>query len=180
MKKISIYILSVYALSLHGEHQNQPIFIHHKQVKTEVGSHVKLHNYTPHFDVTYIPQQVVHVKNSPTKLPLARHTYSTGMQHIKCVLSTENPQKKADRKTLELLVRKEPLGKIMADLLDKNALLKSRQEVVRLYRKATPEAGSEGKTCWKPILTIPETGNTHKLLDCLKVSPAGTIHLENS
>lgn len=180
MKRTSACILSLCILNLHGIHQNQPIFIHHKQVKSGNGSHVKLHNYTPHIDVTYIPQQVVHIKNNPTKLPFAQHTYSTGMQHIKCVLSTESPQKKSDRKTLELLVRKEPLGKVMSRLLDKEAMLKGHQAVVRIYRKTMPNTNATGKTCWKPVLTLPETGSTHKFLEGIKVCPEGTIHLENS
>lgn len=181
MKNISIAcILSLCTLNLHSEHQPSPFFVHHKRVKSTSGAHVKLQNYTPHIDVTYVPQQVVQVKNNPTKLPLIRHTYSHGIQHIKCVLSTESPQKKADRKTLELLVRKEPLGKIMAEALDKNALMKGHKAVVRLYQKATPDINHTGKTCWKPILTLPETGNTHKLLEGIKVTPEGTIHLENS
>ena len=178
--KSLLLILIIRTLSLQGEYQNLPVYIHHKQVKSESGSRVKLQNYTPRaIDVTYIPQQVVHVKNGPTKLPLARHTYSTGIQHLKCVLSSGR-QKKGDRKTLELLVRKEPLNKTLAQLLDKEELLKGHKAVVRLYRKVTKDMDPTGKTCWKPILTLPETGSTHKLLEGIKVSPEGTIHLENS
>lgn len=182
MNTISIILfLSMYTLHVHGAQSAPPVFIHHKHVQSQAGTRVKLHNYKPHaIDVTYIPQQIVNVKNTPTKLPFSRHTYSTGAQHLKCVISNESPQKKTDRTTLELLVRQEPLGKAMAQLLDKEAALKGHEAVVRLYRKVATDTNPTSKSCWKPILTLPKTGNTDKLLESIRVSPDGKIHLENS
>lgn len=159
----------------------KPVLIHHKSVAVKNGLQVKLHNYKPHrIDVTYVPQQVVTVKQAPKRLPLDRHTYNTGVQHLKCVLAKDTPQKKADRKTLELLVRKEPLGKTVAQLLDNPTLLKGHEAVVRLYRKVTKNPEPTETAYWKPILTLPETGETEKLLQRLHVSPEGKIHLETA
>jgi hypothetical protein len=180
MKKQAAYlILSVCIIDVRATAQKNPILIHHKRITSQTGTRVKLHGFTPRpIDVTYIPQQVVTVKNNPTRLPLTYHTYTNGIQHLKCVLSDKSPQKKTDRKTLELLVRKEPTKKAVAHIKNNEELLKGHQAVVRLYHKVST-GEDPSKSQWKPILTLPETADTHKLLENLHISPDGNIQLLN-
>lgn len=171
-------MMGLCGLSLQGTQPSPSVFIHNKKVLSSAGTHVKLHNYTPRkIDVTYTPQQVVTLKQDLTKIPVSRHTYSTGMQYIKCVTAPEKT--KNDRKEIELLVRKEAPDTAISQLLDKQALNKSRDAVIRLYRKINPGAAAEIPS-WKPMVTMPQNRYSEKLLENLKMAPDGKIHLENS
>lgn len=156
----------------------QPIFIHHKKIKSSIGTPLKLRDYKPNpINVTYIPQQIIHVKDEPRTLALAKHTYKTGAKHLRCLFQGENGINQSQ--SLELLARKEPLGKTMANLLDKKNLALSQQSVIRLYRKVGINQNNE-IAHWKPILTLPETPSAIDLLKKIKICPKGTIFVDQS
>jgi hypothetical protein len=158
---------------------SSPVFIHHATVQASNGVQVALPNHKPQkIDVTYTPQQIVTVKKNLTPLPLSHHAYTTGMQYFKCITPIEHPQKKADRITVELLVRKEPLGKTMAAVMEKQAHLKSHENVIRLYRKVTSDSQKQSSS-WQPILTLPEKSSAQKILEAIKIAPDGNIHVGN-
>lgn len=154
-----------------------PIYIHDKIVKSKKSTFVPLKHYQPkRFNVTYIPQQVVKVRNTSKRLPIHNYAYKHGMQYLKYIAENKKTDDLA-KKAVELLVCTEPLGKQMYTLLNNEQPLSAHDKVVRIYRKIYSQQNKA--ITWKPIMTVPAQNFKKHIQTHLNVSPKGKLHLEN-
>jgi hypothetical protein len=168
-----LFILCISTLA-----KSSPIFFTHDElIKSENSTFIKLENCKPQYiNVSYTPQQVITVRNESKKLPVQSHIYSNGMQHLKYITTaTEEKTKETDKKMVELLVRAEPLGKQMYQLLGEDKKIKANDTVVRLYRKIEGENSKDAS--WKPILTAPADNFKDHLQANITITPDGKLYL---
>lgn len=137
-------------------------FIHHDIIKTDSNLFIRSPGNLQEesFDVTYFPQQIIAVHNTPKRIhcPLAKKT-----SYLKYRLESSQPYQE-----LELLIRKEPLNSIKS-LLNQTPRKPFMNKVIRIYKKNVDHA------TWIPIATIPET-DASKAFAHAMVHPDGTIH----
>ncbi|MEX0848661.1 MAG: hypothetical protein WD055_00355 [Candidatus Dependentiae bacterium] len=169
---------TLFALCISALAQCSPIFFTHDElIKSENSTFMKLKNYKPQYiNASYTPQQVITVRNEPKKLPVQAHIYSNGMQHLKYIATaTEEKTKETDKKMVELLVRAEPLGKQMHQLLSEDKKIKANDTVVRLYRKVDDPINKN--ISWRPILTAPADSFKDLLQANITIAPDGKLYL---
>ena len=143
-------------------HTQAKSFIHHPIIKTDSGLFLKLPGNLQKeiFNVTYFPQQIITVQNTPKKIgcPLAKKT-----SYLKYRFESSSSHQE-----LELSVRKEPLG-TMRSLLNHAGNTIFMNKDVRIYKK------NEDNSTWTPIATIPEK-EAFTVFAHAMVHSDGTIH----
>ena len=168
MKNNILLFIVCYVTSIH----TQSIFTHDTIVQAKDGTFIELSTdfSAEHVNVQYMPQHVINIRDQAKKLPVTAYPMANKTSYLKCITPQQNTE------AVELLIRKETLGKKMQQLICKHEqdTMSAHNKVIRFYRKV--DSTTDTDVHWIPILTLSEQDASSILAD-ITVHPDGTLHL---